>query len=66
MKPLINDESHEEAQSLDSPKVKFNESDSQAENQFPLESRLKYVLSCHVFLLTDCFVFLFGLGIIVF
>ena len=66
MKPLINDESHEEAQSLDSPKVKFNESDSQAENQFPLESRLKYVLSCHVFYLLIVIIFLFALDITIF
>lgn len=42
LKPLINDESHEEAQSIDSPKVKFNDPEQSTE-QFPLESRLKYV-----------------------
>jgi len=42
LKPLINDESHEEQQSLDSPKVKFeHETENQATEQFPLESRLK-------------------------
>jgi len=40
LKPLINDESHEEAQSIDSPKVKFNDPEQSTE-QFPLESRLK-------------------------
>ena len=42
LKPLINDESHEEAQSIDSPKVKFNDPEQTTE-QLPLESRLKYV-----------------------
>ena len=51
LKPLINDESHEEQQSLDSPKVKFeHETENQATEQFPLESRLKYVrVSCPLY-----------------
>ena len=56
LKPLINDESHEEQQSLDqSPKVKFEhdqsgESNQTTEQQFPLESRLKYVRLVFMFL----------------